>query len=98
VQPTWRADGRELYYLALDGTLMVVQVSPDSSRRFSQPAPLLKLGSPDIDNPGMETYAPAPDGQRFLTLRPEGEAARPTFSVIVNWQQLLTPTPSAATR
>ena len=28
VQPQWRADGRELFYLALDGTMMSVGVEP----------------------------------------------------------------------
>ena len=68
---------------------MAVQVSPGTPPRFSAPAAPLRLGSADIANDGMETYAPAPDGQRFLTLRPEGEGLRPTFSVIANWQQLM---------
>ena len=37
VEPRWRADGRELYYVALDGKLMAVEVtSGQVFRRVSQ--------------------------------------------------------------
>jgi hypothetical protein len=91
VQPTWRADGRELYFLALDGTLMGVDVRPGIPARFGEPRALLKLGSSAIVNPELEQYLPAPDGQRFLSMQPV-DADGPTraaFSVIVNWQQLV---------
>jgi Tol biopolymer transport system component len=29
VQPTWRADGRELYFLTLDATMMAVDIHPE---------------------------------------------------------------------
>ena len=43
VQPLWRRDGRELYYLALDGTLMAVDIlSAAPAFRAGVPRPLFK--------------------------------------------------------
>ena len=94
VQPTWRADGRELFYLALDGTLMAVQVTPGATPRFGAATALFQLGSSVTANVQLESYAPSPDGQRFLSLQPVGDAPRASLSVIVNWQQLLKPAPT----
>lgn len=94
VQPTWRADGRELYYIRLDGMLMRVAVTPGPTPRFGPPAPLFRIGSDRMANATIESYLPAPDGQRFLVLEPAGDAPPASFNVIVNWQQLLAPTPS----
>ncbi len=91
VQPTWRADGRELFFLALDGTLMAVPVTPGSPTTFGTPKALFKLGSEQLADATLDTYLPAPDGQRFLSLQPTAEEPRAIFSVIVNWQQLLKP-------
>lgn len=89
VQPTWRADGRELFYLALDGTLMSVDVAGGTPMRFGEPRRVLKLGSDQLASDQVETYMPAPDGRRFLVLSPTDSQPRAKFTVVVNWQQLL---------
>src|SRR5262249_31302262 len=39
-QPTWRADGRELYYIAADGQLMAVPITTAAGFAAGVPAPL----------------------------------------------------------
>lgn len=64
--PQWRRDGRELFYIAPDGTLMAVAVNPEASE-FGNPQKLfdtgLRLHSYSI---WMNQYGVAKDGQRFL--------------------------------
>src|SRR6185369_11386502 len=42
-QPSWRADGRELFYRAPDGMMMSVAVRPDTSFSSAQPRPLFRI-------------------------------------------------------
>ena len=39
MQPRWRGDGRELFYVAADGTLMAAPISPSPDGRTLQPDP-----------------------------------------------------------
>ena len=34
-------------------------------------------------------YRVAPDGQRFLAISPQGDAANPPTTVLLNWNRLL---------
>jgi hypothetical protein len=67
VLPQWRRDGRELFYIAPDGTLMAVAVNPDPELELGAPQKLfvtgLQLRMYDI---WMNQYSPTHDGQRFL--------------------------------
>jgi eukaryotic-like serine/threonine-protein kinase len=87
VQPTWRRDGRELYFLSLDSTLMSVDVQPGTRFHFGEPHRLFKSQLSVIDQ--SEQYAPAPDGKRFLFVKPTAESSKPPFNVILNWASLL---------
>src|SRR5262249_6670357 len=40
VQPHWRRDGGELFYLALDGTMMSVTLNPGTAFEFNPSEPL----------------------------------------------------------
>jgi Tol biopolymer transport system component len=85
VEPKWRRDGRELYYLALDGKLMAVPVKTD--RTFEAGTPSLLFETPLTVNRGRadrdRRYDVAPDG-RFLFVLPVQSAPSPT-TVVVNW-------------
>jgi hypothetical protein len=88
VQPMWRADSRELYFLALDGTLTAVTVRQHTHRPFSSPTPLFTTGLlPPA--PTIEEYAVGNGGQRFLLLRPIEDRVRSSIGVIANWTSLL---------
>jgi eukaryotic-like serine/threonine-protein kinase len=82
----WRSDGRQLYFVAPDGTLMASTLRSPGSFDFSPPVPLFRTDPPAAD------FEVAPDGQRFLlnVLR-EGDQNRTTTTlhVILDWPGLL---------
>jgi dipeptidyl aminopeptidase/acylaminoacyl peptidase len=80
----WRRDGKELFYTALDGTLMAVPVQTVSNAlTVGEPKPLFKI-------PGRAgTYDVTADGQRILALPPAGSDSAPSMTVVVNWPMLL---------
>jgi len=86
VQPKWRADSRELFYLKPDGELVVVEVSASGERlEVGLPTSLFSTGTA---SPVFDQYAVTGDGQRFLVLTPVVPAAR-TIQVLLNWTSLL---------
>ena len=89
VQPLWRDDGRELYYLDLAGNLMAVDLTQDS-RTFGAGPPrlLFQTGLRQV-SAEVNDYAVTGDGKRFLVkLLAEGEA-KPGYTIIQNWQALI---------
>jgi serine/threonine protein kinase/Tol biopolymer transport system component len=81
-QPRWRLDGRELFYLALDGSMMSVTVDPMPDFRAGAPHRMFQAELPVVTR--SEQYAVADNGQRFLFLKPAtGIPARVT--VVLNW-------------
>jgi Tol biopolymer transport system component len=87
-QPTWRGDERELYFLAEDGTLMAAGIGAGTAFHAEEPRALFKTSLVPV-NYGVEEYAPAPDGSRFLVLDPVGGQPNLTISVLTNWPALL---------
>ncbi len=84
-QPRWRRDGRELFYLALDGRIMSVDVKLGSTPEFGAPRPLFFARV--VQNAmGTDEFVPTADGQRFLatSYRDTMEGPQP-LTVIVNW-------------
>jgi eukaryotic-like serine/threonine-protein kinase len=79
-QPHWRRDGRELFYLTLDGKLMSVAVTISPTFEFETPAPLFPTGLHFLPQyrTWMNQYAVSRDGQRFLLnlWLPEGSSGR----------------------
>lgn len=86
VLPHWRRDGRELFYLALDGTLMAVAVSPGSGFEPGTPRPLFSTDL-RLTPPGslMNEYAVSPDGQRFLLNRRVPETSPGAITALIPW-------------
>jgi eukaryotic-like serine/threonine-protein kinase len=87
VQPRWRRDGKELFYLALDRKLMAVPVRGASTFEFGAGVPLfearMELGTTVVTG-WMQQYDVAPDGQRFLLdLEPDSSAS--PINVVLNW-------------
>ncbi len=89
VQPRWRSDGRELYYLGPGGQVMLVAMPDGDPTKARTPQPLFGLR---LDpSPAFDQYTPLPDGQRFVVrrqLRPGGADTAPVH-VIVNWPETL---------
>jgi eukaryotic-like serine/threonine-protein kinase len=68
--PTWRSDGRELFYLTSNDELMAVNVANLGGKpEIGEPRSLFRIAMADsaVFNP----YDVAPDGQRFLVNLPE---------------------------
>jgi eukaryotic-like serine/threonine-protein kinase len=87
VQPRWRQDGRELFYLAADGTMMAVERIENEVLAFGAARPLFKTPLNPAD-PGWSEYDVTPNGQRFLILEPI-KGAPPKFTFVVNWSDAL---------
>ena len=80
--PQWSREGRELFYIAPDGTLMTVAVSPETAE-FGSPQKLFATGLRlHSYNMWMNQYGVAKDGQRFLLNRPVQELAAAITAVI----------------
>jgi Tol biopolymer transport system component len=91
VQPRWRRDGKELFYIATDGRLMAVEAK--TANRFEYGAPQA-LFNPRIPGGGSNVnffgYDVAADGKRFLvnTVSTAAENAAPApITVVLNWQR-----------
>jgi eukaryotic-like serine/threonine-protein kinase len=85
VEPKWRHDGRELYYLGLDGKLMSVPVKDGRTFEAGTPAPLFETGL-TVARPTASRdrrYDVSPDG-RFLIVMPTQSNVAPV-TVVVNW-------------
>jgi eukaryotic-like serine/threonine-protein kinase len=83
-QPMWRADGRELFFLALDGTLMAVPVRTGTTLDVGTPAPLFRVHVEEsVFTDVRNHYAVTSDGQRFLVNRVTGGSR---LQVVTNWR------------
>jgi Tol biopolymer transport system component len=82
IQPLWRRDGKEMYYLAADGKIMAVDVDP-TVPSFGVPKALFQSGA--VGDATTEHFAVTADGQRFL-MQDTATAARAGFTVVLNWQ------------
>jgi Tol biopolymer transport system component len=91
VQPRWRRDGRELFYITLDGQLVAVPVTLSSSSRALEAGaavPLFQARVGEVQDISLPDYIVSPDGQRFLLDTVVEEAAAPIV-VILNWKPRL---------
>ena len=72
LQPAWRGDGKELFYLAPKGQLMAVSVKTGPSLEVEEPQRLFETGVSAFGNPNYNRnhYAVTSDGQRFLITQP----------------------------
>ena len=75
-RPRWRADGRELFYGARGGKLMLVEVGANGE--FGEPKELFQVR-------GAGDYAVAPDGQKFLVAVGLEDPTTAPATVVLNW-------------
>jgi Tol biopolymer transport system component len=78
--PTWRHDGKELFYISTDRKLMAVPIALGARVESGTPQEL-------FTSPGLTGYTPSQDGRRFLVNVPAGgeDAAAPPVTVVLNW-------------
>jgi eukaryotic-like serine/threonine-protein kinase len=72
--PTWNRNGRELFYLDAEGNMVAVPVLGGATFQTGQPMVLFGTG-PYESNPWGRMYDVTPDGQRFVMIRGETDAA-----------------------
>jgi eukaryotic-like serine/threonine-protein kinase len=89
-QVRWRRNGRELFYVALDGRLMAVPI------RFAPDGQAVDAGTPSplfathvggaVSGLDRQQYVVSPDGQRFLMSVVPEDPNPPPIVVILNWK------------
>jgi Tol biopolymer transport system component len=91
IEPAWRQDGKELFFLAANRSLMSVAVGSGTVMDVSSPTPLFETKMSTVVNNTMvrNQYVVSPDGQRFLINQPAGST--PSIVVVVNWPAALKP-------
>ena len=84
--PRWRGDGKELFYIAADGTLTAVAIDAGHTFQSGAPHPLFQtIFRGDVS----ASYTVSPDGQRFLMNVPPGVDEITPITVATNWTALL---------
>jgi eukaryotic-like serine/threonine-protein kinase len=86
VEPRWRRDGKELFYVGPDGRVMAVEVGTGADFEVGKPQALFGTS---LKNASGARYDVAPDGQRFLLNRPIGDESSPPITLVQNWTVLL---------
>lgn len=81
-QPQWRGDGRELFYLALDRTLMSVPLADGTPPQIGRPKPLFHLPVADVVD-SRNRYVPDADGRTFLVSAVD-ITERPDIVLLIN--------------
>jgi dipeptidyl aminopeptidase/acylaminoacyl peptidase len=86
IEPRWRRDMRELFYLAPTGELMAAPLQWDSQPHAGSPAALFQTPLGDQANiTGRNHYDVTADGARFLMTLPRGGGASAPITVVLNW-------------
>jgi len=87
-QPLWRTDGKEIFYVAPDNTMMAVDV--ESGEGFFRAGPPRRLFQTRLSSvSAFREYDVSADGQRFLMNDPEVDPNDVPITIVVNWPKLL---------
>lgn len=90
-QPRWRHDGKEIFFIGPDNSLMSapIKLSQDGSAiEPGTPLPLFhtRLVATTYATGGKQQYTVSRDGQRFLLIASQEEAAQSPITVLLNWK------------
>jgi hypothetical protein len=83
MDPRWRGDGRELFYISADSKLTAVEFS---SRGPSEPRPLFEVRVIPPGQPYLSSYDVTNDGLRFLFKLPVHDLTSAPLQVLTNWR------------
>jgi eukaryotic-like serine/threonine-protein kinase len=81
--PRWRRDGRELFFLTLNGMLMAAHIDTVPSFTPSSPEPLFQTGLTSANT--YHPYAVGKDGQRFLIPIEREDSGSTPITIVLNW-------------
>jgi serine/threonine protein kinase len=88
-EPSWRRDGRELFYLGPNGALIAVDLTLSTGIKASRPSELFRWNVPVDRQFNATHYAPTPDGRRFLAVAAIGDAPPAAITMVLNWATAL---------
>jgi eukaryotic-like serine/threonine-protein kinase len=92
VSPRWNSNGNELFYVALDGTVMSVEVRRNATLQSGIPKPLFKPKGLLAQSAAYFYWDASPDGKKFIfpvSSSASGVAQPIHFTVVLNWPSLL---------
>lgn len=85
-RPTWRRDGKEIFYLSATGELMAAKVKQSGSKlEIDTPTRLFKTHTESF----LASYDVSADGQRFLVVSSSLQKQPSPITVVVNWNSAL---------
>ena len=85
-QAQWRSDGKELFYIAPDRSLMSVGIGGSNSLEISRPTLLFQTVVPLTGiTDDRNNYVPAKDGQRFLVNTLADTTNSQPLILVLNW-------------
>jgi Tol biopolymer transport system component len=82
----WRADGKEIFYVEGNGTLMAVDVKLGATFEGGEPR---RLFTTRFRRSLAREYDVSPDGQKFLVAVAPSDEALPPITLVQNWTSLL---------
>ena len=89
MQPRWRRNGKELFYISPDSKMMEVEVKTQPVFQAGTPQPFFQT---DLVDTGIRTgpmsWDLAPDGNRFLIISAASSDAT-SLTVELNWRAAL---------
>jgi len=86
--PRWRRDGKELFYLSLDGRLISVDLSGSKPWDEKKSIALFPTNTRLAKEAG-RLYDVAADGQRFLLIEGGTQISEARIEIVLNWTALL---------
>ena len=82
--PQWRADGREIVYVQMDGQVVSAEVAAEGeSFRVGAVTPLFRLSVP---SPGGASFSFASDGKSFLVVPSSVQKTGGFLSLVLGWR------------
>lgn len=85
MQPRWRRNGKELFYISPDWKMMAVDVNTKPVFQAGTPRPLFQTDMVDTGiRTGPMSWDIAPDGNRFLIVS-ESPREVSSLTVVLNW-------------
>jgi DNA-binding winged helix-turn-helix (wHTH) protein/Tol biopolymer transport system component len=85
--PRWRHDGKELFYIADDESLMSVDYPRSERNRGARPKSLFRTALANaVRNP---LYDVASDGSRFLLIERDSSISESDVELLLNWPSIL---------
>jgi dipeptidyl aminopeptidase/acylaminoacyl peptidase len=89
--PRWRSDGKELFYLGGDNSVMAIRIDVNATiLRPGIPEPLFDTRLNTMPE-GLRSFGVSPNGQRFLIAMANDGVPTQSLVVVSNWQSGLKP-------